>query len=64
MVGPGQAQEPNNVPHGGAPGNHGPVGDQGGHQETPDFWFRRTGRLRMGEHGWERGGRLLKVTYD
>ena len=34
-----------------------------GHQETPDSWRRRAGRLSSTGRGWSRGGRLVKVVY-
>ena len=52
--------------HGGAQDHQDQAGGVAGHHGTPEFWFRRSGRLRRGEHGWgsrERGGRLLKITY-
>ena len=52
---------------GGAQDHLDQAGGEAGHQGTPDFWFRRSGRLKRGEKGWERrdrGGRLLKITYN
>ena len=63
MAAPDQEWVPGNVAPGGAqgPGNHDP--GIAGHQEDPDSWRRRTGRLVSGGNGWTRRGRLDKVVY-
>ena len=70
MAGPDHEWLPRGRGQGGAQGQNDQAGGLAGHPEppeTPEYWFRRVGRLRRGAEGWgekNRGGRLKKITYD